>query len=261
MGLFRSGLLACLVVGSATFAQQGTPPNPNPGVPTPTPGVPDTTAPIPAPIVPEPAPTPGVDPNALQPAPVTPPDLTTPPPGVSNAPAKPKKPAVPALPTLRGTVGTIDKNAMTITIHGKSKDETLNVTSKTRIFADGKPAILADAKEGEHVVAEYHTNKEKAKDALTLRFGGAAVPEHKAEAKPVVKKTSKSKANAKKKSKKTPANENTTPTPLPGPDNTTVTPLPGTPEPAVPAPIPGTPTPNPGNPGIPAPAPGTPGNP
>jgi hypothetical protein len=157
------------------------------------------------------------------------------------------------LPTLRGTVGSIDKNAMTVTIHGKSKDETLNVTSKTRIFAEGKPAILADAKEGENVVAEYHSNKEKGKDAWTLRFGGAAASEHKAEAKPAVKKSSK-KATAKKKSKKAPATDSGVP--APAPDNTSVTPLPATPEPAVPAPVPGgaaVPAP-----GVPVPAPGNP---
>src|SRR5262249_48096408 len=150
MGLFRSSILACLVVGSATFAQQGTPPAPVPAVP-------DTNAPVPTPIpaVPESTAAPIVDPNALQPASATP-HLSQPAPA-TNAPAKPKKPAAPALPTIRGTVGTIDKNAMTITIHGKSKDETLNITSKTHIFADGKPAILADGKEGENVVAEYHS--------------------------------------------------------------------------------------------------------
>ena len=61
-----------------------------------------------------------------------------------------------------GTVASIDKTAMTITIKGKSKEEeTLNITSKTHIFADGKPAILADAKEGENVVAEYTRTKKK----------------------------------------------------------------------------------------------------
>jgi hypothetical protein len=243
MGLFRSGLLACLVVGATAFAQQGT-------QPVPAPGLPDTNAP--APIVPEPTPTPGVDPNALQPAPITP-DSTLQPATSTPAAAKPKKPAAPAVPTLRGTVTSIDKNAMTITVHSKSKDETLNITSKTRIFADGKPAILADAKEGENVVAEYHTNKEKSKDALMLRFGGAAVtPEHKAEAKPAVKKTTKPKATAKKKAKKGTTPDNAAPapidngiTPLPGPDTNAPVVPPGTPTTGVPVPAPGTPGANP----------------
>jgi Cu/Ag efflux protein CusF len=244
MGLFRSGLLACLVVGSVSFAQQ---PNPGPGTPVPAPGVPDTNAPIPAPAIPEPA-TPGVDPNALQPATPAPADATAAPAAdTATAKPKPKKSAAPAVPTLRGTVGSIDKNAMTITVHGKSKDETLNVTSKTRIFADGKPAILSDAKEGENVVAEYHTNKEKAKDALTLRFGGSgsgAAKVENGESKPAPKKAAKKIASRKKK-KSTPKTE--TPLPSPGTENP-VTPLPTTPEPAQPNPIPGAPVPAPGTP-------------
>jgi len=250
MGLFRSGFLACLVVGSATFAQQGTPPA------VPPPGAPDTNAPIPIPAIPEPTPTPSVDPNALQPT--TPlPDTTLAPDTNTVAMPKARKPAAPVSPTLRGTVSAIDKNAMTITIHGKSKDETLNITSKTRIFADGKPAILADAKEGENVVAEYHTNKEKAKEALALRFGGggAGAPEHKvsksdkteSEVKTPPKKSTK-KATTKKKSKKAAPTNSTTP--LPGPDNSGVVPPgvtpPTVPEATNPAPLPGTPAPLPG---------------
>lgn len=263
MGLFRSGLLACLVVGSTAIAQQGT--QPAPGVPGPIPGTPDTNAPAQAPITPEPQPIPGVDPNALQPAPAIP-DATQPAtPAPSTAKPKPKKPTAPAAPTIRGTVGSIDKNAMTIVVHGKSKDETLNVTSKTRIFADGKPAILADAKEGENVVAEYHTTKEKAKEALTLRFGGAAAAgtsgsaaDHKVssdEKKSSPKKaTTKKSAASKKKSKKGAAKPTDNAAPAPGAD-TSVTPLPGAADPNAPLVPPGTTTPAP----TPTPVPGTPG--
>jgi hypothetical protein len=246
MGLFRSGFLALLVAGATTLAQQ---PVPAPGgpAPTPPPGVPDTTAPAPA-IQPEP--TPGVDPNAIQPAPIG--ADTNAPAAAPSAKPKPKKAVAPALPTLRGTVGSIDKNAMTIVIHGKSKDETLNITSKTHIFADNKPAILADAKEGENVTAEYRNTKEKTKEALTLRFGGSGSPahsvsapkdsDHKAEAKPAAKKSTK--ASAKKK-KKTPAKDNA----APGAETPTVTPLPESVPPPVPTPQPGTPAPAPGTPG------------
>src|SRR4051812_46156613 len=110
MGVFRSGLCACLMAGLTAFAQQGAP-APAPGVPA---GVPDTNAPAPA--IPQPEPTPGVDPNALQPI-ATPADTMPPP--TNSAKAKAKKAAAPAGPTLRGTVSAIDKNAMTITIHGK----------------------------------------------------------------------------------------------------------------------------------------------
>src|SRR2546421_3937066 len=97
MGLFRSGFLACLVIGLTSFGQQGGAPAPAPGTPA---GVPDTNAPAPA--IPQPEPAPGVDPNALQPAPITP---EAAPGGITNASQPKKKPAAaPTLPTLRGTV-------------------------------------------------------------------------------------------------------------------------------------------------------------
>src|SRR4051812_48165269 len=168
MGLFRTGLMACLVVGYITFAQQ-----PVPGTapaPAPTPGIADPNAP--APIIPQPEPT-GVDPSLVQPAPIGADPNSVPAGTTKPKPNKPAAAAAPAaLPTFRGTLASIDKTNMTIVIHGKSKDETLSITSKTRIFADNKPAILSDAKEGENVTAEYHNTKEKTKEALTLRFSG-----------------------------------------------------------------------------------------
>jgi len=245
MGLFRTGLMACLVVGSITFAQQPG------GVPAPVPGVPDTNAPVPPPVIPQAEPTPAVDPNLVQPAPA---DTTTSTPGTAVKPKAKKPAAAQALPTLRGTVASIDKTNMAVVIHGKSKDETLSVTSKTRIFADNKPAILSDAKEGENVVAEYHNTKEKTKEALTLRFGGAGKTvaasasgneevEHKKPAvKPATKKSTKA-AAPKKKKNATPI-DNSAP---PAPTDTGVTPIP-TPDAGVPVPTPqpGTPAPTPG---------------
>jgi hypothetical protein len=236
MGVFRSVLLACSVVGLTAVAQQ---PSTNAPAPAPGPGVVDPNAPVP---IPQPGVTPEVDPNSLQPAPTI--DTNAPAPiATPAAKSKPKKPAVaaPALPTLRGTLASIDKTNMTIVVHGKSKDETLSITSKTRIFADNKPAILSDAKEGENIVAEYRNTKEKTKEALTLRLGGPAAVEKGTAKKPT-------KPVAKKKPAAKPANGNTA-TPAPGPD-TVVTPLPDTntppaivPNPNVPAPAPNPATP------------------
>ena len=260
MGLFRTGLMACLVVSSTAFAQQPT--APVTPAPTPTPGIADPNTP--PPIIPQPEPTPGVDPNLVQPTPIAP-DTNAIPPATTSKP-KPKKAAAPAVPTIRGTLASIDKTNMTIVVHGKSKDETLSVTSKTRIFADNKPAILSDAKEGENVTVEYHNTKEKTKEALTLRFsggGGAATsgsnsetvkvnPEKKkAEVKPAAKKSTKATAAAKKKKKAAPVDNAS-----PAPTDTGVTPLPDATAPAPTTPV----VPTPG-PGTPVPAPGTPGNP
>lgn len=221
MGLFRSALLACLVAGLTTVAQQP-------------PGVADPNVPVPTPVVPQPTPTPEVDPNALQPAPAT--DIATP---TATPPAKPapkkaaaKKPA--ALPTLRGTVGMIDKTNMTIVVHGKSKDETLKITSNTRIFADNKPAILSDAKDGEDVLAEYRSGKDKKKEAVTLRFG-------KASAAAAPKKPAQTKKPA-----ASPVDNAPAPT-TPAPD-TGVTPLPDTNTPPATVPDPSVPAPNPATP-------------
>jgi hypothetical protein len=231
MGVFRTGFLACLVLGWTTFAQQ-----PPPGGPAPIPGViPDTNAPV----VPQPDPT-QVDPSLVQPAPI-PADTTIPPEATPQK--KVKKPAVAALPTLRGSVASIDTTNMTIVVHGKSKDETLSITSKTRIFADTKPAILSDAKQGENVIAEYRNTKEKTKEALTLRFlGGHAAPAAKAEVKPAVKKATKAAAKKKKPATKTepkPEDTGAIVTPLPDTNAPVANPNPG----VVPAPQPGTPPP------------------
>src|SRR5687768_3042117 len=151
MGLMRSGIMACLVAGLTAFGQQGVPPGTNPA---PAPGVADPNAPV---FIPQPTPTPEVDPNVLQPIA---PDTATPAPTAEPVKKKPVVKRAPALPTLRGTVGSIDKTNMTIVVHAKAKDETLKITSKTLIFADNKPAILGDAKEGENVVAEYRNAKD-----------------------------------------------------------------------------------------------------
>ncbi len=266
MGLFRTGLMACLVVGSITLAQQPT--APVTPAPAPTPGIADPNTP--PPVIPQPEPTPGVDPNLVQPAPTVP-DATAPPAATTSKP-KPKKPAAPAVPTFRGTLASIDKTNMTIIVHGKAKDETLSITSKTRIFADNKPAILSDAKEGENVTVEYHTTKEKNKEALTLRFSGGAggttsgsgsdaakatpgektSEKKKAEVKPAAKKSTKATAAAKKKKKPATPVDNA----APAPTDAGVTPLPDATAPAPTTPV----VPAPG-PGTPVPAPGTPGNP
>lgn len=228
MGLMKSGLLACLVAGLTAFGQQDVPPGTNPA-PAPAPGVDPNAPPV---LIPQPTLTPEVDPNVLQP--VTP-DTSTPAPAQNTTVTKPKpkKPAAAALPTLRGTVGSIDKTNMTIVVHAK-KDETLKITSKTMIFADNKPAILSDAKEGENVVATYRNAKDKSKEALTLRFGKASAVAAK---KPAAKKPA---AKAAPVEDAAPVNA----TPLP---ETTTPPatVPDPNAPVSPAPAPGVPGPTP----------------
>lgn len=67
-----------------------------------------------------------------------------------------------------GTVGALDANAMTLTV-GKL---TMQVTSKTKITKDGKPATLADAAVGEPVSGYYVKDADGKLNATTIHFGG-----------------------------------------------------------------------------------------
>ena len=93
------------------------------------------------------------------------------------------------MPTLRGTATSINTTNMTLTVDVKGKEEVVKITSNSRIFADAKPAILADGKQGEKVIVEYRNAKDKSKEALAIRFGSltpsaastpAAAPDKKA---------------------------------------------------------------------------------
>lgn len=163
MGTFRCGLLLSLALVASPFAQDTNQPVP-------------ATAPVVDPNQPAAAPTvtPVVDPNLPQ-IPQAEATLTPPPetvaPIATNKPAPPKKKPAPQIPTARGSVAKIDNVGMTITVENKGKEQTFKVSSKTRIFADAKPAIFADGKPGEKVIVEYKTNKDKSKEATTIRFG------------------------------------------------------------------------------------------
>jgi hypothetical protein len=124
-----------------------------------------------APVLPTPVP-PDLDPTIPAQIPAVDTNVTTAPAEEpQKAPPKPKKKPAPRIPTLRGMAGAINTTNMTLTVDVKGKEEVVKITSQTRIFADAKPAILADAKQGEKVLVEYKTGKDKSKEALALRFG------------------------------------------------------------------------------------------
>lgn len=79
-----------------------------------------------------------------------------------------------------GKINEIDQAAKTISI-GKDKKRTIQITDKTQIKKDGKPATLADAKVGDEVGGSYRDNAGKL-EAGSLRIGP------KAEGKPAPKK-------------------------------------------------------------------------
>ncbi len=51
----------------------------------------------------------------------------------------------------RGKVSAVDKTAKTITLEGKEKGRTFQITSATKITKDGKPSVLDEVTVGESV--------------------------------------------------------------------------------------------------------------
>jgi Cu/Ag efflux protein CusF len=84
-----------------------------------------------------------------------------------------------------GKINEIDQAAKTINI-GKEKKRTIQITDKTKVMKDGKPATLADAKVGDEVGGSYRDNGGKL-EAGSLRIG----PKPEGEAKPKTEKKKK----------------------------------------------------------------------
>ena len=82
------------------------------------------------------------------------------------APATPHKHKHGGTP-FRGSVESLDTNAMTLTVGS----HTFDITPKTKITSNGDPATLADGVIGEKVSGSYRTNKDGDLDAVTVRFG------------------------------------------------------------------------------------------
>jgi hypothetical protein len=88
----------------------------------------------------------------------------------TNAPAKKasasKTPTTKTIP-FRGNIKAIDNTAKTISIG----NETIQVTSETKITKAGKPATLTDGAVGEPVAGAYHKEADGKLDAISVRFG------------------------------------------------------------------------------------------
>jgi len=74
----------------------------------------------------------------------------------------------------RGKVGAVDKTAKTITLEGKEKSRTFQITSGTKITKDGKPAVLDDVTVGESVRGVAKENAAGKLEAVTLKVGALA---------------------------------------------------------------------------------------
>jgi len=92
----------------------------------------------------------------------------TPPPAQAPA-ATPKAPAKHKHGTpFRGTLDSMDTNAMTLTVGSR----TFQVTSTTRITKNGQPAVLSDGTVGQPVTGYYKTGEDDTTlEAVTVHFG------------------------------------------------------------------------------------------
>jgi hypothetical protein len=78
------------------------------------------------------------------------------------APVKKRKGLV-----FKGTVTSLDTNAMTLTVETR----TFAITSETKITKDGQPATLSDGVVGEPVAGAYKKADDGTLDATTVHFG------------------------------------------------------------------------------------------
>ena len=99
-------------------------------------------------------------------------------PGARAAQGSDEKAAQPAKPehkqravAFHGKVKAVDKVAKTVTVEGKEKDRTVQVTSETKITRDGKPAVFDALAVGESVGGRAKENAGGKLEALSLSVG------------------------------------------------------------------------------------------
>jgi hypothetical protein len=73
-----------------------------------------------------------------------------------------------------GKLEAVDKVNKTITIKGKEKDRTFQITSNTRLTKDGQPAVLDAAVVGEEVAGTWRESADGKLEAMSIRFGAKA---------------------------------------------------------------------------------------
>ncbi len=71
----------------------------------------------------------------------------------------------------RGKVTGVDKTLKTITLEGKEKSRTFQITSATKITKDGKPAVMDDVVVGRSVVGMAKETAEGKWEVVTLNVG------------------------------------------------------------------------------------------
>lgn len=82
-----------------------------------------------------------------------------------------KKRSAPAGVPFRGTVGSVDSIAQTVTLAGKKKDRVLHVTGQTRLERDGKPVAIGEIKPGDYARGSISKDAEGHEVVLKATFG------------------------------------------------------------------------------------------
>ena len=83
----------------------------------------------------------------------------------------PKSENKPKQMPFRVKVSAVDKTTKVITLEGKEKSRSFQVTSETKITKDGKPAVLDDVTAGESVGGRAKENAAGKWEILTLNIG------------------------------------------------------------------------------------------
>ena len=74
----------------------------------------------------------------------------------------------------RGKVSAVDKTAKSVTLEGKEKSRTFQITSTTKITKDGKPAVISDVIVGQTAGGLAKETAPGKWEAVTLNIGAKA---------------------------------------------------------------------------------------
>ncbi|MBM3821946.1 MAG: hypothetical protein FJ404_03480 [Verrucomicrobia bacterium] len=71
----------------------------------------------------------------------------------------------------RGKIASVDLDAKTVTLEGKTRQRVLVVSPQTRIHRDGQIIALSEAKAGEDIAGQYRRMEDGKMEAVSMRIG------------------------------------------------------------------------------------------
>jgi len=78
-----------------------------------------------------------------------------------------------------GTVGSVDKAAMTFTLKTTNKERVIGLVSESKIEKDGKPATLADIRPGDYAKGQLRKKDDGTEVVAKAAFGPQPPPKEK----------------------------------------------------------------------------------